>query len=421
MHHTIEQHFAVHYSFPVVFCRDLFLPANGTLAHLLAKAGPRRHRLLAFIDSGVLRGCPELQQQLTHYAEAHAGVMELVAAPISVSGGELCKSDPATTGWLHSLIAHHHLCRQSFVLAIGGGALLDSVGFAAATAHRGVRLIRIPTTVLSQNDAGVGVKNGINAFGRKNFIGTFAPPFAVINDFTLLRSLPQRDLRAGIVEAVKVALIKDPAFFRYLYDQRRQLALFTEEVMEEMIHRCAELHIKHIGSQGDPFELGSARPLDFGHWSAHKLEEMTHGALNHGEAVAIGIALDTLYSREIGMLREPGAVEAVFTTLEELGLALFHPALGEMEIMAALAEFQEHLGGELTITLLTGLGTREEVHAIDLGVMRRCIALLAAREQQRRLALGSVGREAGPVLNATPQAQAAPSPAVAPGAGPCRC
>lgn len=417
MHHTIEQHFAVHYSFPVVFCRDLFLPANNTLAHLLAKAGPRRHRLLAFIDSGVLRGCPELAQQLTDYAEAHAGVMELVAAPICVSGGELCKKDPATTGWLHSLIAHHHLCRQSFVLAIGGGALLDSVGFAAATAHRGVRLIRIPTTVLSQNDAGVGVKNGVNAFGRKNFIGTFAPPFAVINDFTLLRSLPQRDLRAGIVEAVKVALIKDPAFFRYLHDQRRQLALFTEEVMAEMIRRCAELHIEHIGSQGDPFELGSARPLDFGHWSAHKLEEMTHGALNHGEAVAIGIALDTLYSREIGMLREPGAVAAVFTTLEELGLALFHPALGEMEIMTALSEFQEHLGGELTITLLTGLGSREEVHAIDLGVMRRCIELLAARDRQRRLAPGSVGREAGPVMAATPQAQAAPSP----GAGPCRC
>lgn len=422
MLHAIEQHFAISYSFPVVFCRDLFLPGNVTLSRILATAGCRRHRLLAVIDSGVLHGCPDLAQQLSAYAEAHAEVMELVAPPVAMSGGERCKSDPATTGWLHSLIAHHHLCRQSFVLAIGGGALLDCVGFAAATAHRGVRLIRIPTTVLGQNDAGVGVKNGINAFGRKNFIGTFAPPFAVINDLSFLRTLPQRDLRAGIVEAVKVALIKDPAFFTALHEQRHELARFGEEAMEAMIRRCAELHIEHIGSQGDPFELGSARPLDFGHWSAHKLEEMTHGSVNHGEAVAIGIALDTLYSREIGLLRDPGAVEAVLTTLEDLGMSLFHPALRRMEIMAALSQFQEHLGGELTITLLTALGSSEEVHAIDVGVMGRCIEMLAAREETRTGAMSANGTEAEAALAAARPATAQATPGrEAPASGPCRC
>ena len=93
------------------------------------------------------------------------------------------------------------------MVAIGGGAVLDAVGYAAATAHRGVRLIRVPTTVLSQDDSAVGVKNGINAFGKKNFVGSFAPPHAVLNDFDLLRTLQDRDWRAGISEAVKVALL----------------------------------------------------------------------------------------------------------------------------------------------------------------------------------------------------------------------
>ena len=140
--------------------------------------------------------------------------------------------------------------------------------------------------------------------------------------------------------------------------------------------------MEHIGSQGDPFELGSARPLDFGHWSAHKLEEMTGGALNHGEAVAVGIALDTVYSHQTGMLQQPETVEEILATLEDLGLEIFHPALEQLDIMAALGEFQEHLGGELTITLLTGLGTKKEVHAIDADLMRRCIDLLAERQGQ---------------------------------------
>ena len=113
----------------------------------------------------------------------------------------------------------------------GGGALLDLAGLAAATAHRGVRHIRIPTTTLSQCDSGVGVKNGINAFGKKNFIGTFAPPFAVINDFDLLASLPARDKRAGYVEAVKVALIRDSAFFNQIERDADKLAAFDADAV----------------------------------------------------------------------------------------------------------------------------------------------------------------------------------------------
>jgi len=404
MPQTITQKFSLNYSFPVIFCRELFRPDNPILADLLAAAGPGPHRFLACLDSGVLQARPELGQQLEEYARVHAGIMELVAPVVSVPGGEACKNDPDTVPRLHHLIAQHHLCRQSFVLALGGGAVLDAVGFAAATAHRGVRLIRVPTTVLGQNDAGVGVKNSVNFGGRKNFLGTFAPPYAVINDFGFLASLPPRQLRAGIVEAVKVALIKDAAFFTELHAQRRELAGFAPEAMEGMIRRCAALHIAHIGSQGDPFEFGSSRPLDFGHWSAHKLEEISRGALNHGEAVAIGIALDTLYSRENGLLSAITA-ETILDLLEELGLALYHPALESLEIAAALAEFREHLGGELTIPLLTAPGCLHEAHAIDAARMRDCIKQLAERHQQT-------------IANRLPAAQA-PAVATAPASNPC--
>lgn len=419
MHQTITQRFSINYSFPVLFCRDMFRPKNGILADIFAKAGPRRHRVLAFIDSGVLRSCPGLEQRIEDYAKAHAATMELVAPPVAVKGGEACKNDPATLHRLHGAIERHHLCRQSFVLAIGGGAVLDAVGFAAATTHRGLRLIRIPTTVLGQNDAGVGVKNGVNAFGRKNFLGTFAPPYAVIDDFAFLDTLPERDLRAGIVEAVKVALIKDRAFFDYLYSRRRRLARFSGRCMEEMIRRCAQLHIEHIGTQGDPFEFGSSRPLDFGHWTAHKLEEITGGALSHGEAVAVGIALDTLYSREVGMLRQPGAVEAVFAILEDLGIELYHPALQQLDIMTALGEFQEHLGGELTITLLTGLGTKREVHSIDAKLMRRCIDFLA--ERHRQLSAGKPDETGEQEMTAARHSAPFVQPSPAAAAGNSRC
>jgi 3-dehydroquinate synthase len=257
------------------------------------------------------------------------------------------------------------------------------IGFAAATAHRGIRLIRMPSTTLAQNDAGIGVKNAINHMGRKNFLGTFAPPYAVINDFALLDSLSERDLCAGIAEAVKVALIKDAGFFNSLYEGRRALASFVPKVMEGMIVRCAELHLEHIRTSGDPFELGSARPLDFGHWAAHKLEELTDGDLRHGEAVAIGIAIDALYSCRIGLIDE-GQLHQIYAVLEDIGLDLNHPALRSLEVERALSDFREHLGGRLCITLPDGIGQAVEVDSIDIELMKRCVQTLSRRRHRTR-------------------------------------
>ncbi|MBI4844432.1 MAG: 3-dehydroquinate synthase [Nitrospirae bacterium] len=384
----IQQKFQVSYSLPVIFTRDVFGADNKILAELLSKTG-RRNRILIVLDSNVFNATPKLLDKIEQYASRHGDVMEFVSPPFIIKGGEACKKDMSEVDKIHALIDKYHLCRHSFILVIGGGAVLDAAGYAAATAHRGIRLIRMPTTTLSQNDAGVGVKNAVNAFGRKNFLGTFAPPFAIINDFDFLNTLPKRTLRAGIAEAVKVALIKDKAFFDFLYDERQRLASFEPDVMEKMIIRCAELHIEHIGTSGDPFEYGSSRPLDFGHWSAHKMEELTGGKIQHGEAVAAGIALDSLYSFHTGLINEL-ELRKIFSLLEDIGFELFHWSLSWMDINSALREFQEHLGGRLTIPLLNGIGNRIDINEIDAALLKKCVNTLSetAEGKERRHASG---------------------------------
>ena len=139
-----------------------------------------------------------------------------MAYPEIVEGGENAKNNPAYPSGIQKRIYELEMDRHSVIVAIGGGAVLDMVGYAVGTTHRGMRIVRLPTTVLSQADGGVGVKNGINAFGTKNFLGTFIPPFAVINDIRFLETLEARDQIAGMAEAVKVALIRDPDFFDWL-------------------------------------------------------------------------------------------------------------------------------------------------------------------------------------------------------------
>jgi 3-dehydroquinate synthase len=383
--HTIRQQFQVSYSYPVTFTRGLFDPGNPTLADLVREGGRQTNRALVVLDNEVARLTPGLLEQIGRYAQAHTPLLEFVAPPFLIRGGEICKHEPVEVERIHALVERHRLCRHSFIIAVGGGAVLDAAGFAAATAHRGVRLIRVPTTVLAQNDAGVGVKNGVNAFGRKNFLGTFAPPFAVLNDLDFLNTLQVRDLRSGIAEAVKVALIRDRAFFEELYAGRAELARFAPAALERMIVRCAELHLAHIAGAGDPFECGSSRPLDFGHWNAHKLEELSSFELRHGEAVAIGIALDSLYSRGAGLLGDLD-LHRILALLEDLGFLLYHPALSWLDVDQALREFQEHLGGELAIPLLAGVGHKVEVHQIDVRLMNRCIEKLAQRATLKRVA-----------------------------------
>ena len=385
--HRIERTIQVSFRHRVLFTRHAFGANNPLLKELLLEDHPTHPpKVLVVLDEQLHLAQPGLARSVEIYF-ADSGA-KLVAPPIILEGGERVKNSYFHVSEIQSRIDRYHVDRHSYLIGMGGGALLDVVGLAAATAHRGVRHIRLPSTTLSQDDSGVGVKNGINAFGKKNFIGSFAVPFAVVNDFELLASLPARDTRNGFIEAVKVALIRDAEFFEALEQDAEALARFESQPMEHLIRRCAELHVDHISGCGDPFEMGSARPLDFGHWAAHKLEQVSEYRIRHGEAVAIGIAVDTVYSRRKGFL-DADSAERVLRLIETLGFDLFANELVHTDsanglmVLNGLEEFREHLGGRLTITLLRGIGQGFEAHAMDDDAVRAAIAELQARHELR--------------------------------------
>jgi len=407
---AIQGHVRVDFHYAVHFTHGLFSPSNSLLrdvvtgrtdmtrAQLISLDGGakldhdrspsgKKTRVLFVVDADVDKFCG-VKSQIQSYFAAHADELELAGDVLLISGGEGAKNRPEYVLSIQETVNETGLDRHSFLAVVGGGAMLDVAGYAAATAHRGIRLIRIPTTTLSQNDSGVGVKNGINFFGKKNFIGTFAPAYAVLDDFDFLKTLPDREWRAGIAEAVKVALIKDKSFFEQIEANASQLAARDMNAMQSLIRRCAEMHVRHICTSGDAFEMGSSRPLDFGHWSAHKLEQITNYQLRHGEAVAIGLALDVTYSALKGWLPFDEA-ERVLRVLEAVGFDLYAPALGAHfddldhpdSVFRGLREFREHLGGELTIQMLHALGEGFNVHEVDEATMMNAICRLKERAE----------------------------------------
>ena len=345
--------------------------------------------VLFVFDSGMYSHHPELMKKITEYSAKHSDHFSLVSEPVIIPGGERAKNDSTHVQMILDAIESADIDRHSYVAVIGGGAVTDTAGYAAAIAHRGIRLIRIPTTVLAQNDAAVGVKNGVNAYGKKNFLGTFVPPVAVINDFSFLNTLDDRQWRAGISEAVKVALIKDAIFFEELEKNAEALKKRDKKTMSSLIYRCAELHLEHISTSGDPFERGTSRPLDFGHWVAHKLEQLTDYKLLHGEAVAIGIVVDTIYSKLKGFITEDEC-DRIIRLFRNCGFKLYVPELennlndpsDKNSVLHGLQEFREHLGGELTIMLLDTIGRGVEVHEVDMILYRKAIDELRNRENE---------------------------------------
>lgn len=363
----LEQSFSVKFEYKIFFTSSLFDTNNNTLADFFKQNPSESLRKIFFVvDQGVSDTHPNLQDDIKNYFAVHQNV-QLISEVMVIPGGETAKNDVKYLDLIVEAVSKFGIDRHSYVAAIGGGAVLDLVGYAAAISHRGIKHIRIPTTVLSQNDSGIGVKNGINYNGKKNFLGTFSPPNAVFNDDEFLGTLTDRDYRSGISEAIKVSLIKDPTFFNWIEAHVEELVARNKVSMNYLIKLCAQLHLNHIAGD-DPFETGSARPLDFGHWAAHKLEQLSNFTVLHGEAVAMGIALDTAYSFLKGMLTEE-KLHRVLTVLLRLGYDISNPYIQindlDSPILKGLAEFQEHLGGRLTITLLTDVGSGKEVNEMD--------------------------------------------------------
>ena len=392
---TLQQTVRAEFRYSVNFTRGVFDIDNSTLSDTIRTGGEGPRKTLFVVDELVCASYPGLLDRIAEYCRVHSDVIENVTSPLVVPGGEAVKNATQCVELIQNLINDYGICRHSFVVVLGGGAVLDMAGYAAAISHRGVRLIRMPTTVLSQNDSGVGVKTSINRFGKKNFLGTFTPPYAVINDLNFLDTLSDRDWRCGMAEAVKVSLIKDSTFFEFIEKEATALAARDRSAMEHLVYRCAQLHLQHIAG-ADPFESGSSRPLDFGHWSAHKLEQLTSYRLRHGEAVAIGVALDATYSHLTGLLAT-GAWHRIIDVLQRLGFSLYVPEMEQGEhssssaLLEGLTEFRQHLGGVLTIMLLEDIGNGVERHYMDTAIIRRSIQVLRELSVRRYTADAALG------------------------------
>jgi 3-dehydroquinate synthase len=387
--HGADQTFQVPFVHRLRFTRDVLGANREVLADLLESSGDQKPRVQFWIDSHVAEARCGLIDAIGDFTRAFADRLRPAGLRIA-AGGEGIKND---LDGLEVMLRSFHeadLDRRSYIVVIGGGAVLDAVGFAAAVAHRGIRLVRVPTTTLAQADSGVGVKNAVNLFGKKNWLGSFAVPWGVINDEALLDTLPDRDFRCGFSEAVKVALLKDAVTFSTLCEAAPSIARREMSTAGAMIRASVELHLAHITRGGDPFEALEARPLDFGHWSAHKMEPMSGFALRHGEAVAIGVAIDTVYSSLVLGLPRADALR-VLDCLAALGFPLDDPALDDPDtLFVGLEEFRQHLGGRLTLTMLEEVGRPIDVHEIDGPAMREAIGRV--REYARGIGRSTVPR-----------------------------
>ncbi len=380
--HRVDIDFSVPFRHRLRFTHDCF----GVDWHEVAKLfeteeGPARVQI--WIDQGVSDADPAIIDRIRSCIAATPQI-EITRPPQTLIGGEQIKTSDSAIEYLLQAIHHDGLDRRNYVLAIGGGAILDAVGYAAAIAHRGIRLIRFPTTTLAQADSGVGVKNAVNAFGKKNWKGTFAVPWAVVNDRTLLSHLSDRDFRSGFSEAIKVSLLKSPTAFNMLCQNAKRIAQRDMPIAIQAIRASVLTHLHHITHGGDPFESNEARPLDFGHWSAHKLESLCQYQLRHGEAVAIGVALDVVYSSLVHELPQT-IVDRTLEAFHDLGLPTHHQKLDDAAIFEGLEEFRQHLGGRLTLTMIQDLGQTLQVHTVDVAKMKQAIDYLANESTVRQL------------------------------------
>jgi 3-dehydroquinate synthase len=366
MNDSLDAPFSVEWTHRLRFTEDAFAQA-GTIETLLEELSPIK--VLAFVDDGLFSSNESFKSSLESWC---ARTTSLCTAPVILTGGESAKNNSEVVHGVLEEINRNGLCRNSCILVIGGGAILDAVGYVASIAHRGIPLIRMPSTTLSQGDSGVGVKNGINYFGKKNFIGVFDPPYAVVNDCSLLQSLSDEHWRSGLSEAIKVALIKDGGLLQEIENNVEALIDRNLGAMTAVIRRSAELHLLHITQGGDPFERLDARPLDFGHWAAHKLEPMTGYSLSHGDAVAIGLAIDMRCSVILGLL-ETEIADRVIALLHQLGFPTNHAELQNPELLEGIEEFRQHLGGQLTLLMLKGIEDPIDIHQLDSAIVRQAI------------------------------------------------
>jgi 3-dehydroquinate synthase len=265
--------------------------------------------------------------------------------------------------------------RRDVVVALGGGVVGDLSGLVAALYHRGIAVVQMPTTVVAQVDAAIGGKTGVNLPEGKNLVGAFHQPLAVLADTDALATLPAEEFRAGLGEVVKHGLIADLDLLSRLESGPSEILERRPETLVPLVAQAAAVKARVV--EQDETELGARAFLNYGHTLAHALEALgSYRAWRHGEAVSVGIALDATYSHLAGLLAEVDW-RRVLRAIRALGLPLTAPQLADPgAVLEGLEDFREHLGGELTITLLAGIGRGIEVHEMrEAGILDALAAL----------------------------------------------
>jgi 3-dehydroquinate synthase len=365
--------------FAVRFSRDCLSPANSDLADLLRGGEPfRRQRVLFLIDAGLAAVQPRVAEHASAYLAAHKANLVSAGAPILIEGGENVKNRPEVCDWLRARFYGAGLDARSHVVVVGGGAVLDAVGFAAATLRRAPRVTRVPTTLLAQASGALSPRCAVNALGRKDALCAFQAPFGVLLDAKWLGSLSDREKRAGLAEITRTALAADADFFHWLADHARALGGFERRALETAARWSARLHWESA-AEGESFDPSRPAPLDFGRWAALRLEAEAGGGLLHGEAAAVGASVDLLLSVLL-MGMPPEAARAALELIAGFGLPLWHDVLGQADsegapaLLSALAEFS--LAGGSSVPLLRAPGRPESCIAVNAEAVAAAIEAL---------------------------------------------
>jgi 3-dehydroquinate synthase len=288
------------------------------------------------------------------YAErVRASLSDRRIVDVRLPDGEQYKSLEYVARVLDVLVANR-FGRDAVVLALGGGVIGDLAGFAAACYQRGIAFAQLPTTLLAQVDSSVGGKTGVNHPGGKNLIGAFHQPCAVFADTTTLRTLPPRELRAGLAEVVKYGLIFDLAFLDWIEENVDNLLALDDAALAHAIHRSCELKAEVV--RRDERETGDRALLNLGHTFGHAIETATgYTEWLHGEAVAAGMLIAADMSSRLGLL--PLAdVQRVRDLLQRIGLPVDAPKFGAARALDYMRVDKKVQAGRIRLVLLEQLG-----------------------------------------------------------------
>ena len=274
---------------------------------------------------------------------------------VTIPDGEEYKDLP----WLQHIydeLLGHKLDRSSALIALGGGVIGDMTGFAASTYMRGIAYIQVPTTLLAQVDSSVGGKTGVNHKLGKNMIGTFWQPRLVWVDIETLRTLPERELLAGLAEVIKYGVIYDRALFDFLADNRDSILSLDSEALTHIVQRSCEIKAEVVAK--DEREAGLRAILNYGHTIGHAIETVTeYKRFLHGEAVAIGMCLEAKLSRMLDLIDE-GQVSQIKDVIDSYGLPSKKPSnINAHSIFLSMQLDKKAVAGELKFILPEKIGS----------------------------------------------------------------